>query len=65
MFYNQFIITALICAFETYFLNDAILSSHYFIAVFWALLLLKNLRKVYLVSKFTKLLFEKTTKKKD
>ncbi|SQF39894.1 Protein of uncharacterised function (DUF3272) [Streptococcus ferus] len=54
----------LITVFETILLNNAILDGDFFLAGFWGFLLLRNLRKVYLISKFTKDVLA-STKKKD
>ncbi|MEX2783602.1 DUF3272 family protein [Streptococcus sp. H49] len=61
---GQFLLMAVVCAFETYFLNDAIFSQDYLIAGFWGILLLRNLQRAYLISQFTKNVFD-TTKRKD
>ncbi|MFU2163994.1 DUF3272 family protein [Streptococcus pluranimalium] len=63
--YSQFILMALICAIETYFFNHAMMTGNYLLAVFWGLLLFRNLRRVQRVSRFTKRLLEQFTKKKD
>lgn len=61
---RQFIFMAFLCSFETYFLNDAILSGSYFFALFWGILLLRDVQRVYYVTKVTKAILE-ATKKKD
>ncbi|AND80453.1 DUF3272 family protein [Streptococcus pantholopis] len=61
---GQFLLMAVVCAFETYFFNDAIFSQDYLIAVFWGILLLRNLQRAYLITQFTKNVFD-TTKRKD
>lgn len=63
--YSQFVIVALICALETYFFNQAMMHGNYLLAFFWGLMLLRNLRRVQLVSRFTKRLIDQITKKKD
>lgn len=63
--YSQFIFVALICALETYFFNDALMSGNFLLAIFWGLLLLRQLRRVQRISRFTKRLLEQITKKKD
>ncbi|KHD44437.1 DUF3272 family protein [Streptococcus hongkongensis] len=64
---RQFIFMALLCAFETYFFNDSILSGDYFFALFWGFLLYRDLRKVHAITNFSKKLIEATkhAKKKD
>ncbi|WP_172843143.1 MULTISPECIES: DUF3272 family protein [Streptococcus] len=63
--YSQFVIVALIFALETYFFNQAMMHGNYLLAFFWGLMLLRNLRRVQLVSRFTKRLIDQITKKKD
>ncbi|WP_307975940.1 DUF3272 family protein [uncultured Streptococcus sp.] len=61
---RQFIFVAFLCAFETYFFNDSIMSGDYIFAVIWGILLYRDLRRVWLVSRFTKAIID-ATKKKD
>ncbi|HGD0489355.1 TPA: DUF3272 domain-containing protein [Streptococcus agalactiae] len=61
---RQFIFMALLCSFETYFFNQSVMDSSWIFAIFWGVLLLRDLQKVYAISKFTKELI-KSTKKKD
>lgn len=61
---RQFIFMALLCSFETYFFNQSVMDGSWIFAIFWGVLLLRDLQKVYAISKFTKELI-KTTKKKD
>ncbi|MGX7776459.1 DUF3272 family protein [Streptococcus pluranimalium] len=63
--YSQFFVVALICALETYFFNQAMMTGNYLLALFWGLMLLRNLRRVQLVSRFTKRVIDQITKKKD
>ncbi|MGV3005871.1 DUF3272 family protein [Streptococcus pluranimalium] len=63
--YSQFFVVALICALETYFLNQAMMTGNYLLALFLGLMLLRNLRRVQLVSRFTKRVMDQITKKKD
>ncbi|MDG3142376.1 DUF3272 domain-containing protein [Streptococcus suis] len=65
MSYSQFIFVALICALETYFFNHAIMTSNYLLALFWGLLLCRQLRRVHRISRLTKYLLKQLTKKKD
>ncbi|MGT2746764.1 hypothetical protein AT575_04975 [Streptococcus penaeicida] len=64
---RQFFIITFICAFETYFFNDALLSGNYLFATFWGFLLVRDLRKAYNIQKFTQSILKatKVTKKKD
>ena len=41
MYRRQFITVALFTAVETYFFNESIMSEHYFMAIFWAFLILR------------------------
>ncbi|HEN2698331.1 TPA: DUF3272 domain-containing protein [Streptococcus agalactiae] len=61
---RQFIFMALLCSFETYFFNQSVMDGFWIFAIFWGVLLLRDLQKVYAISKFTKELI-KSTKKKD
>ncbi|HGD7020308.1 TPA: DUF3272 domain-containing protein [Streptococcus agalactiae] len=61
---RQFIFMALLCSFETYFFNQSVMDGSWIFAIFWGVLLLRDLQKVYAISKFTKELV-KSTKKKD
>ncbi|HFZ6610582.1 TPA: DUF3272 domain-containing protein [Streptococcus agalactiae] len=61
---RQFIFMALLCSFETYFFNQSVMDGYWIFAIFWGVLLLRDLQKVYAISKFTKELI-KSTKKKD
>ncbi|HEO7149967.1 TPA: DUF3272 domain-containing protein [Streptococcus agalactiae] len=61
---RQFIFMALLCSFETYFFNKSVMDGSWIFAIFWGVLLLRDLQKVYAISKFTKELI-KSTKKKD
>ncbi|WP_070040017.1 DUF3272 domain-containing protein [Streptococcus agalactiae] len=64
MIKRQFIFMALLCSFETYFFNQSVMDGSWIFAIFWGVLLLRDLQKVYAISKFTKELI-KSTKKKD
>ncbi|HGD6288830.1 TPA: DUF3272 domain-containing protein [Streptococcus agalactiae] len=61
---RQFIFMTLLCSFETYFFNQSVMDGSWIFAIFWGVLLLRDLQKVYAISKFTKELI-KSTKKKD
>lgn len=61
---RQFIFMAILCSFETYFFNQSVMDGSWIFAIFWGVLLLRDLQKVYAISKFTKELI-KSTKKKD
>ncbi|HFU9538665.1 TPA: DUF3272 domain-containing protein [Streptococcus agalactiae] len=61
---RQFIFMVLLCSFETYFFNQSVMDGSWIFAIFWGVLLLRDLQKVYAISKFTKELI-KSTKKKD
>ncbi|HFZ6760689.1 TPA: DUF3272 domain-containing protein [Streptococcus agalactiae] len=60
---RQFIFMALLCSFETYFFNQSVMDGSWIFAIFWGVLLLRDLQKVYAISKFTKELIKSTKKK--
>ncbi|MGT2925766.1 DUF3272 family protein [Streptococcus cuniculipharyngis] len=60
----QFIIIASFCLLETIFFNQALFEKEYLIALLWGFLLYRDLKRVYIVSKFTDNIL-KITKKKD
>ena len=60
---RQFWTMAIFTAFETYFFNDAVMRESYLAAVFWALLILRNLQMAYMVEKIASAI-EKEIKKK-
>ncbi|MGG6795581.1 UNVERIFIED_CONTAM: DUF3272 domain-containing protein [Streptococcus canis] len=64
---RQFLFMVFVCAFETYFFNDLLLSRDYLFALFWGLLLFRDLRRVYAINQFTKSLIKaaNSPKKKD
>ncbi|MGT2935535.1 DUF3272 family protein [Streptococcus castoreus] len=64
---RQFLFMAFVCAFETYFFNDLLLSGDYVFALFWGLLLFRDLTRARAINKLTKTIMETTSfpKKKD
>ena len=48
---RQFLSMALFTALETYFFNDSLMQGRYFMAIFWAFLILRNLQLTYVMSK--------------
>ena len=48
---RQFITVALFTAVETYFFNESIMLEHYFMAIFWAFLILRNLQISYVMGR--------------
>ena len=48
---RQFITVALFTAVETYFFNESIMSEHYFMAIFWAFLILRNIQISYVMGR--------------
>ncbi len=66
MWYNgfmniqRFLLTAVLCAAETYFMNEAFFAGSYFFAGVWAFLLYRDLRRAYLVSKATDAIIDLT-----
>ncbi|HEQ4642032.1 TPA: DUF3272 family protein [Streptococcus pyogenes] len=64
---RQFLFMAFVCAFETYFFNDLLLSGNYLFALFWGLLLSRDLRRVHTINQLTKTILKaaNSPKKKD
>ncbi|AXI58896.1 DUF3272 domain-containing protein [Streptococcus pyogenes] len=64
---RQFLFMAFVCAFETYFFNDLLLSGNYLFALFWGLLLFRDLRRVHTINQLTKTILKaaNSPKKKD
>ncbi|GAB7111456.1 DUF3272 family protein [Streptococcus sobrinus] len=50
----QFISMALWCALESYFFSDALLTGHFWLAAFWAFLIIRNLQNAYLADRLLK-----------
>lgn len=48
---RQFIVMAAFTALETYFFNEAIMSEHYLMAIFWAILIGRNLQISYVMGR--------------
>ena len=48
---RQFIVMAALTALETYFFNEAIMSEHYLMAIFWAILIGRNLQISYVMGR--------------
>ena len=48
---GRFIFIALMCALETFYLNDCVFEGDYLFAFFWGFLLYRDLRHVYLIDK--------------
>ena len=48
---QQFIITALFTAAETYFFNESMMNGQYLMALLWAILILRNFRVSYIMGK--------------
>ena len=42
---------AVFTALETYFFNESIMAGHYFVAAFWAVLVLRNLQISYVMGR--------------
>ncbi|WP_194133684.1 DUF3272 family protein [Streptococcus pyogenes] len=64
---RQFLFMAFVCAFETYFFNVLLLSGNYLFALFWGLLLFRDLRRVHTINQLTKTILKaaNSPKKKD
>lgn len=61
---RQFIVTALFTAIETYFFNEAIMSGTYLIALFWGLLVLRNLQVAFVLGKIVDAIEDQIKKRK-
>lgn len=61
---RQFIVTALFTAIETYFFNEAIMSGTYLIALFWGLLVLRNLQVAFMLGKIVNAIEDQIKKRK-
>ena len=48
---RQFIVMAAFTALETYFFNEAIMSENYLMAIFWAILIGRNLQISYVMGR--------------
>ena len=48
---RQFIVMAVFTALETYFFNEAIMSENYLMAIFWAILIGRNLQISYVMER--------------
>lgn len=55
---------AIFTAFETYFFNDAVMRESYLVAVFWALLILRNLQVSYILGKLVESIDQQLNQKK-
>lgn len=48
---RQFIVMAAFTALETYFFNEAIMSENYLMAIFWGILIGRNLQISYVIGR--------------
>ena len=55
---------AIFTAFETYFFNDDVMRESYLAAVFWALLILRNLQVSYILGKLVESIDQQLNQKK-
>ena len=55
---------AIFTAFETYFFNDAVMRESYLTAIFWALLILRNLQVSYILGKLVESIDQQLNQKK-
>ena len=55
---------AIFTAFETYFFNDAVMWESYLAAIFWALLILRNLQVSYILGKLVESIDQQLNQKK-
>lgn len=61
---RQFIVTVAFTAIETYFFNQAVMAGNYLIAIFWALLVLRNLQTAFMLGKIVGAIDEQLKKRK-
>ncbi|EHJ52850.1 DUF3272 family protein [Streptococcus macacae] len=61
---QDFTIFLIITVIETILFNNAVFAADLFMAGFWGFLLIRNLRKIYIVDKWTRIILA-ATKKKD
>jgi hypothetical protein len=61
---RQFWTMAIFTAFETYFFNDAVMRESYLAAIFWALLILRNLQVSYILGKLVESIDQQHNQKK-
>ena len=55
---------AIFTAFETYFFNDAVMRESNLAAIFWALLILRNLQVSYILGKLVESIDQQLNQKK-
>lgn len=55
---------AIFTALETYFFNDAVMRESYLVAIFWALLILRNLQVSYILGKLVESIDQQLNQKK-
>ena len=55
---------AIFTALETYFFNDAVMRENYLAAIFWALLILRNLQVSYILGKLVESIDQQLNQKK-
>ena len=61
---RQFWTMAIFTAFENYFFNDAVMRESYLAAIFWALLILRNLQVSYILGKLVESIDQQLNQKK-
>lgn len=61
---RQFIVTAAFTALETFFFNQAIMAGNYLIAIFWGLLVLRNLQIAFMLEKIVDAIDEQLKKRR-
>ena len=60
---KQFAVSAVFTALETYFFNEATTAGHLLFALFWAFLILRNLKTAYMVEKIARAIEKEINKK--
>ena len=61
---RQFWTMAIFTALEPYFFNDAVMRESYLAAIFWALLILRNLQVSYILGKLVESIDQQLNQKK-
>ena len=61
---RQFWTMAIFTALETYLFNDAVMRESYLAAIFWALLILRNLQVSYILGKLVESIDQQLNQKK-
>lgn len=61
---RQFIVTAAFTALETYFFNQSVMRGDFLLAIFWGLLILRNLQVAYMLGRIVDAIDDQIRKRK-